>query len=86
MSGYWPTAEITVSTSTSYSEPSTGTGRRRPEASGSPSSILSRVSDFTAGPSTWMETGAASSTRRMPSSSASSISASEAGISSRVRR
>ncbi len=86
MSGYCPTAEMTVSTSTSYSEPSTGTGRRRPEASGSPSSIFSSVSVFSAAPAVSMETGAASSTRRMPSSSASSISASEAGISSRVRR
>ena len=39
--GYWPMAAMTWSHSTTNSEPSTGTGRRRPESSGSPSSMRS---------------------------------------------
>jgi len=37
--GLWPMAQTTRSTSVVNSEPGTGTGRRRPEASGSPSSM-----------------------------------------------
>ena len=37
--GTWPIAGITVSQSIVKFEPSTGTGRRRPDASGSPSAI-----------------------------------------------
>ena len=64
-----------------------GTGRRRPEASGSPSSMRSISMPMTL-PSSSVRifTGAVSSSRRTPSSSASSTSVWWAGISLRERR
>ena len=38
-SGAWPMAEMTISTGSRVSDPATGTGRRRPLASGSPNSM-----------------------------------------------
>ncbi len=86
MSEYWPTAEMMVSTGTANSDPSTGTGRLRPDASGSPSAILRSVNVLRSFPEDAIETGAQRYWMSTPSSSVSSISASEAGISSRVRR
>ncbi len=43
-----PMVVITTSASRTYSLPGTGSGRRRPEASGSPSCILSNFSPLTA--------------------------------------
>jgi len=43
----WPIAATTVLHSIAYSEPAIGTGRRRPEASGSPSSMRWQVSSST---------------------------------------
>ena len=60
--GNWPMAAITWSHSTTNSEPSMGTGRRRPEASGSPSSMRSISMPVTLrSASTRMRTGATSS-------------------------
>ena len=86
-SGCWPMAGKTQSASMSNSEPVTGTGRRRPLASGSPSSIRMQVTRCTRPcPSLWTATGLVSSSRRTPSFSMSSISAGWAGISLRLRR
>ncbi len=85
--GYWPMAVITWSHSTTNSEPSTGTGRRRPEASGSPSSMRSISMPVTLlSASARTLTGAHSSSSLTPSSSASSTSVTWAGISLRERR
>ncbi len=73
------------------SDPSTSTGRLRPEASGSPSSMRMHSSPWipvspSAWASAWRASGCTSSWRMIPSSSASSISSAMAGISLRVRR
>ncbi len=85
--GYWPIAAMIWSHSTTNSLPSIGTGRRRPEASGSPSSMRSISMPVTllAG-SVMTRTGAQSSSSLTPSSSASSTSVWWAGISLRDRR
>ena len=73
--GYCPIALMTWSHSTVNSEPSTGTGRRRPESSGSPSSMRTHSTPHTASASSvTTRTGATSSSSRTPSSSASSTS------------
>ena len=86
-SGNWPMALMIWSHSTTNSESSMGTGRRRPEASGSPSSmrIISMPCTLPAS-SVSTRTGATCRTRRTPSSSASSTSVWWAGISLRERR
>ena len=85
--GYCPMAAMTWSHSTMNSEPSTGTGRRRPEASGSPSSMRTHSIPHVVPPSSvTTRTGATSSSSLTPSSSASSTSVWWAGISLRERR
>ena len=86
-SGDWPMAVMTMSVCSRVSEPSMGTGRRLPLASGSPSSIF-KYSRWVTLPSSSpiAFTGAARNTNSTPSCSAASISTSLAGISPRVRR
>ena len=82
-----PMATTTRSQSTTNSDPSTGTGRRRPEASGSPSSIRTQRSPVTqpsSSPTT--STGAVRKVNRMPSCSAWWTSSARAGSSARDRR
>ena len=50
-SGFWLIAEMTAVAGISNSEPSMGTGRRRPEASGSPSSMRMHCMAVTRSPS-----------------------------------
>ena len=85
-SGSCEIAEITTSQGSTKFEPSTGTGRRRPLLSGSPSSIFwtSRPVTFPFAPTT--RTGATRVWIFTPSTSASSISQALAGISAWVRR
>ena len=80
-------AAMIWSHSTMNSLPSSGTGRRRPEASGSPSSMrcISMPATLLAA-SVTTRTGAQSSSSLTPSSSASSTSVWWAGISLRERR
>ena len=85
--GLVPRAMIMVSTSSSNSLPSLTMGRRRPEASGSPSSISTQVMPFTqpfSSPRT--STGLVSVLKMMPSSSACSTSSLRAGSSAMPRR
>ena len=85
--GPWPIAITIVSIGISYSDPSIGTGRRRPEASGSPSSmrwILRPVTNPSLFPR--IATGAESQRKSIVSSSACSSSSRRAGDSLRVRR
>ena len=85
--GNWPMAAMTWSHSTTNSEPSIGTGRRRPEASGSPSSMRCISMPVTLlSASAMHRTGAHRSSSLTPSSSASSTSVTCAGISLRERR
>jgi len=81
----WPMAPMIVSHWTVKSLPSTGTGRRLPDRSGSPSSIWMQWRCLTPS-STVMAVGAVRNTISTPSSMASSISCGSAGISARVRR
>ena len=84
--GTVPKATITSSQGYMNSLPSTGTGLRRPEASGSPSSILMHSAPLTAPFSPRKRTGLTRKTSFTPSSSACSISSLLAGISSRPLR
>jgi len=82
-----PSAMITRSASISVVRP-VGTGRRRPELSGSPKAMISTVALVTK----WVcgspanSIGERSTSSSMPSSSACSTSSTRAGISARVRR
>ena len=85
--GEVPSAIMTQSTSISYSLPSTGMGRRRPEASGSPSSIFWQFMAHTLNLSSpFMERGVVSRQNSMPSSFACSTSSRLAGSSLSLRR
>ena len=87
VSGAIPIAEITASHGISNSLPWTGSGRRRPEASGAPSTIFWQRSALTLpSASARTETGATRNSKATPSFSASSTSATWAGIWSRPRR
>ena len=79
---YWPVAVMMVSAGKVNSEPSTGYGRLRPLASGSPRRISTAL---TASPSAVfsISTGAERRSSSTPSATASSISSRFAGISSR---
>ena len=85
--GEVPSAMMTASASILNSLPSMGTGRRRPEASGSPSSMRMQVMDWTwpfSSPS--MEMGLVSRSKMMPSSLAWWTSSARAGSSASERR
>lgn len=78
---------ITQSAGASSSLPGTTIGRRRPELSGSPSSIRIKVMEETSPCSSpWITVGAQRVRRRTPSSSACSTSSRRAGRSSMLRR
>jgi len=77
---------MTVVAGISNSEPSLGTGRRRPDSSGSPSSMRMHFMRTMRLPSLTKPMGAARYSRTMPSACASSISSAIAGISLMVRR
>ncbi len=80
-------AMTTVSTSKSHSEPSTGTGLRLPDSSGSPNSMRMSSICFTLFRSSPMNlTGLLRSLKSTPSSSAFSTSSWRAGSSSSPRR
>ncbi len=85
-SGRCPTAATTMSKDRSCSDPGTGTGRRRPEASGSPSSMRTQRSPDMTPFLPRTSIGAVRYSKRTPSLSVSRISCSTAGISARVRR
>ena len=85
--GDTPTATITWSTSSVTVFPSTGTGLRRPEASGSPSSITCSTAALTAPfSSARYSMGLWSVRKLMPSSLACFTSSRRAGISCSERR
>ena len=66
-----PMAKTTLSVSISNSLPATGTGRRRPESSGSPSSIrMQRMARTLPLPSSRISIGLVSQWNSMPSCSA----------------
>ena len=81
-----PRATMTSSHSMSYSLSLTSTGRRRPLASGSPSSILMRRIPVTFPSFPRISTGFVRRLNSIPSSSAWWISSSRAGISALLRR
>jgi len=82
-----PMALTTTSAGRSNSDPSTGTGLRRPEASGGPSSILrQRSRDDQPSLSLTISSGAVSMTNSTPSSLACLISSTLAGISASLLR
>ena len=82
-----PMAYTTMSASISNSLPGSGTGRRRPESSGSPSVMRTQRTPRTLRPSSpRISTGAASQLKRMPSCSAWWSSSARAGASARLRR
>ena len=81
-----PMAGMMVSASTTYSEPSTGTGRRRPLASGSPNRMRTALIPLTFPPETTTSTGAARNSIFTPSSRAACTSSAKAGISALDRR
>ena len=85
-SGSWPIAEIAQSQAKRNSEPLTWTGRRRPLASGSPSSIRKHSRPMSRPLSMTARLGATKNWISTPSSRASWTSASSAGISLAVRR
>jgi len=72
--GTCPIAGMTVSHSMTKFEPSIGTGRRRPDASGSPSAIRWNSTPPTRPFFSTIFTGAAKNSSLMPSCSASSTS------------
>ena len=82
----WPMAAMTVSAFSVSNWPSSGTGLRRPEASGSPSSMSwsFRAAALPSLPS--ICAGAARNLNFTPSALASATSSSSAGISASVRR
>ena len=80
----WPIAATTQSTASSSVSP-VGTLLRRPPSSGSPSCMSWTFMPVTASPPR-TSAGAARNLNFTPSASASAISSSEAGISSRPRR
>ena len=84
-SAVWPTAGITRSTSRVNSEPGTGTGQKRPPASGSPNSVFWATSPWTR-PSPRRRTGRVRKWNCTPSRRASSTSEARAGMRSAVRR
>ena len=85
--GDTPTLTITSSTSIVSTAPSIATGRRRPEASGSPSSIFCRRICLTRPfSSPRYSIGLCSVRNSIPSSLACFTSSSRAGISSSLRR
>ena len=85
--GRWPMASITVCTGSTNSLPAQGTGRRRPDSSGSPSSMRwhsrPRTQPWS---SPTMRTGLVRRRTSTPSSSACRISSRRPGISARERR
>ena len=82
-----PAATTSMSMSMTNSLPSTAVGRRRPLASGSPSSMRTHSTpDTQPFSSPRMRVGFVSSWKRMPSCSAWCTSSARAGISSRPRR
>ena len=83
---FWPMAVMTASQAIANSEPSTITGRRRPPASGCPSSVRMHSRPQTLPPSAIMRTGAVRKENSMASSRASLISSGYAGISFSLRR
>ncbi len=85
-SASWPMAGITASHGTMNSEPLISMGRRRPLASGSPSSIRVHSIPVTLPFSPMTRFGATRNSIRTPSSNASSISSGDAGISARDLR
>ncbi len=82
----WPMAGTMQSQGMTNSEPSTGSGRRRPEASGSPSCMRRHSRPLTTPSSAMIFVGATRVTISTPSSLASTISTWSAGISASVRR
>ena len=85
--GLLPMAQIEASMLMRNSEPGTSTGRRRPESSGSPSSMRRHwisVSRLRSSPI--RRTGRVRKSKTTPSSSAFSTSSARAGSSSRLRR
>ena len=85
-SGPMPMVVMTMSVDTVYSLFGTGSGRRRPEASGSPRRIFCSVMPVTLPPSDTMAVGFTRNSKVAPSASASLASTWCAGISSRPRR
>ena len=85
--GPCPIAITTISTSRTYSEPLISTGERRPDESGSPSSIFTHSIPLTH-PFSFprIRVGLLSSLSSIPSSLACPISSLRAGISSSLRR
>ena len=81
----WPIAAMTVSTAIISSSP-VGSGRLRPEASASPNCIFCILMAATRPSSSIISSGARRNLKIIPSSSASTISLSSAGISARLRR
>ena len=82
-----PMAYTTMSVSISNSLPGSGTGRRRPDSSGSPRTIRTQRTArtfFRSSPSN--STGLASQWNCTPSSSAWCTSSTRAGASARLRR
>ena len=74
-SGLSPIAAITISQAITNSLPGTGSGRRRPEASGAPSSVRTQRSPLTRPcPSPTTSTGATWKLNLVPSCSAASTS------------
>jgi hypothetical protein len=84
-SGSCPTVTIAASAGSVNSEPGIGTGRGRPEASGSPRRMRCSTAPVSL-PSPENATGPARNSKRTPSASAASTSAGSAGISARLRR
>ena len=81
----WPTARTTVSSGMANPELAISTGRRRPEASGSPSAMRTKLAEATrVAPS--IRVGAVSQRMPMPSSRASVMACGYAGLSAWVRR
>ena len=82
----WPTAGITAEAGISNVDPSTGTGRGLPLASGSPSAMRTHSIPIALPSLATIRSGAARISILIPSSIASSISRAAAGISARVLR
>jgi len=80
------TAGMTVCAGTTNSEPSIGTGDRRPDASGSPSRLRMNLTPATLPSSPMISIGLARNSMRTPSRSVSPSSSSSTTSSERVRR
>ena len=85
-SAAWETAGMTVSAGTTNSEPSIGSGERRPEASGSPSRLRMNRTPVSVPSSPTSSIGLTRKSRVTPSRSVSPSSSSSTTSSDRVRR